>query len=195
MIEVELRLMMAPLVALVVVSNQVHAAQLQVEFGSTHHALNAGDAAGIRAPSPQAKVTAHGKDPATVHEVWDECRTIVTANEALFIRYMLEHQKRDSNTRCQDCLGLLVVPASAIVREQLLQKVKKGVPVNGQIIPWRAVAYANLCMSLHTMVPSGYGVSDAALTVRRTPRSRRIGTRACRKSARAPNEARRRKPR
>jgi hypothetical protein len=74
----------------------------------------------------------------------------VTANEAHFIRYMLEHQKRDSNTRCQDCWGLLVVPASAIVRERLLPKVKNGVPVNGEIIPWRAAAYANLCISLHT---------------------------------------------
>jgi hypothetical protein len=97
----------------------------------------------------KAKVTAHGDDPATVHEAWQEYRTIVTANEAPFIRYMLEHQKRDSG-RCQDCWGLLVVPASAIVRERLLPKVKNGVPVNGKILPWRAAAYANLCVSLHT---------------------------------------------
>jgi hypothetical protein len=33
---------------------------------------------------------------------------------------------------------------------RLLPKVKNGVPVNGQILPWRAAAYANLCISLHT---------------------------------------------
>jgi hypothetical protein len=97
----------------------------------------------------KARVTAYGDDAATVHEAWQEYRTIVTANEAHFIRYMLEHQKRDSGATCQDCWGLLAVPASAIVRERLLPKVKNGVPVNGQIVPWRAAAYANLCVALH----------------------------------------------
>jgi hypothetical protein len=98
----------------------------------------------------KAKVTVYGDDPETVHEAWEECRTVVTANEAHFIRYILEHQKRDSGARCQDCWGLLVVPASAIVRDRLLPKVKNGVPVNGEIIPWSVAAYANLCVSLHT---------------------------------------------
>jgi hypothetical protein len=85
----------------------------------------------------------------------------VTANEAHFIRYILEHQKRDSGTRCPDCWGLPVVPASAIARERLLPKVKNGVPVNGKILPWRAAAYANLCVSLH---------SDGSIGVRRFKR-------------------------
>jgi hypothetical protein len=106
----------------------------------------------------KAAVTAYGDDAATVHEAWDHYRTIVTANEAHFIRYMLEHQKRDSGTTCQDCWGLLVVPASAILRERLLPKVKNGIPVDGRIIPWRAAAYANLCISLH---------ADGSIGVRR----------------------------
>ncbi len=88
----------------------------------------------------KAKVTDYGEDSATVHEAWADCRTIVTVNEAHFIRYILEHQKRDSGVTCQDCWGLLVVPASAIARERLIPKVKNGVPVNGEIIPWPAVA-------------------------------------------------------
>jgi hypothetical protein len=97
----------------------------------------------------KAKVTAYGDDAATVHEAWDDYRTIVTANETHFICYKLEHQKRDSCTTCQDCWGLLVIPARAIVRERLLPKVKNGVPVKSQILPWHAAACANLCVSLH----------------------------------------------
>jgi hypothetical protein len=88
----------------------------------------------------KAKVTAYGDDPATVHEAWGEHRTIVTPNEAHFIRHILEHQKRDSGTTCQDCWGLLVVPPNGIARERLLPKVKNGVPASGDTIPWcRAV--------------------------------------------------------
>lgn len=97
----------------------------------------------------KAKLTAYGDDPETVHEGWEQCRTVVTANEADFIRYTLDHQKRDSGTTCQDCWGLLVVPASAIARERLLPKMKNGIQVDGRTIPWAAVGYANLCVSLH----------------------------------------------
>jgi hypothetical protein len=83
----------------------------------------------------KATVTAYGDDAATVYEAWQEYRTIVTANEAHFIRYMLEHQKRDSGTTCQDCWGLLVVPARAIVRERLLPKVKQRDPGRGENHP------------------------------------------------------------
>jgi hypothetical protein len=47
----------------------------------------------------KATVTDYGDDAATVHEAWDDFRTIVTANEAHFIRYMLEHQKRRRDRR------------------------------------------------------------------------------------------------
>jgi hypothetical protein len=98
----------------------------------------------------KAKVTSYPDDPATVHEAWDDNRTIVTANDAHFVRYILEHQKRDSGKTCQDCWGLLVVPATAIGRGRLLPNIKNGVLVNGSTVPWTAAAYANLCVSLHT---------------------------------------------
>jgi hypothetical protein len=46
------------------------------------------------APILRVRVTAQGDGPATVNDAWDECRTIATADEAHFIRYMLEHQQR-----------------------------------------------------------------------------------------------------
>jgi hypothetical protein len=139
----------------------------------------------------KATVTACGDDAANVHEARHHYRTIVTANEAHFIRYMLEHQKRDSGTRCQDCWGLLVVPASAIVRERLLPKVKNGIPANGQMIPGVPQPMPISAYRFIPMVPSEYGVSDAVPTVRRTPPSRWIGTGPCRKSAPAPHKPRR----
>ncbi len=71
----------------------------------------------------KAKLTSCGEDRETVHEAWDEYRTVVTANEAHFVRDMLNHQKRDSGVTCQDGWGLLVVPDSAIARERLLPKI------------------------------------------------------------------------
>ena len=106
----------------------------------------------------KAKVTDYDDDPATVHESWEGLRTVVTVNEADFIRYFLEHQNRDSGVTCQDCWGFLAIPESCIVREQLLANVKNGVPVNGEIIPWPFAAYANLCISLH---------ADGSINVRR----------------------------
>jgi hypothetical protein len=97
----------------------------------------------------EAKVTEYKDDSDTVHEAWNEYRMIVTVNEAHFIRHMVEHQKRDSGDVCRDCWGLLVVPDKAIVRERLLGDVKRGVPLHGDIVPWKVAAYANLAVSLH----------------------------------------------
>jgi hypothetical protein len=106
----------------------------------------------LRDVAPQLKnahVTVHPHDPETVHEAWNEYRTIVTSDESDFIRFILEHQKRDSGRRCQDCWGLLLLPSGEIARQRLLPHVKNGVSLGGSVIPWRAIGYANLCVSLH----------------------------------------------
>lgn len=59
----------------------------------------------------KARITSYQHDQQTVHEAWGESRMIVTCNEADFVRYILEHSKRDSGRTCQDCWGLLVVPS------------------------------------------------------------------------------------
>jgi hypothetical protein len=55
-----------------------------------------------------------GDDAATVHEAWHDYHTILTTNESPFIHYMLEHQKGDSGTRCQDCWRSLIDPAKLL---------------------------------------------------------------------------------
>jgi hypothetical protein len=97
-----------------------------------------------------SRLTRYGVDPETVHEAWEQCRTIVTANESDFVRDMLAHSKRDSGRTCQDGWGLLIVPSEKIVRDRLIPKVKNGVKVNGNLIRWPSIGYANLCISLHT---------------------------------------------
>lgn len=54
----------------------------------------------------KARITNHRKDEQTVHEAWQEYRTVVTRNEADFVRHMLDHSKRDSGTICRDGWGL-----------------------------------------------------------------------------------------
>jgi len=98
----------------------------------------------------KASLTTEREDPATVHEAWNGSQTVVTANEADFIRYTLEHQKRDSGQECNNAWGLLIMPNLAVKRERALAAIKRGVPVDsGTIIPWSAAAYANLCVSPH----------------------------------------------
>jgi len=108
----------------------------------------------------KAKVTNYRQDPETVHEAWKQSRTVVTANETDFVRYTLEHSKRDSGKTCQDCWGLLVVPPDKLVRDRLIPKVKSAVRVSGvkTPVPWRAIGYANLCVSLQ---------ADGSIGVRR----------------------------
>ncbi len=97
----------------------------------------------------KARITRYRHDRETVHEAWEESRTIVTCNEADFIRYILEHSKRDSGKRCQDCWGLLVLPSERIVRARVIRNVKNGILAGAEVIPWSLVAFANLCVSLH----------------------------------------------
>lgn len=97
----------------------------------------------------KARITSYQHDHETVHEAWEESRTIVSCNEADFIRYILEHSKRDSGKRCQDCWGLLVLPPDQIVRSRAIKNVKNGIRAGGEIIPWSLIAFANLCVSLH----------------------------------------------
>lgn len=99
----------------------------------------------------RARITAYRHDHETVHEAWDGSRTIVTCNEIHFVRYILEHSKRDSGKTCQDCWGLLIVPSDAIVRTRVIKKVlKNGVRIGGERIPWSIIAYLNLCVSLRS---------------------------------------------
>lgn len=97
----------------------------------------------------KARITRYRTDPETVHEAWNEFRTIVTRNEVDFVHDMLEHSKRDSGTRCQDCWGLLVVPDDTLVRERFIPTLKNGITVKGFTLPWKVAAYANLCVKLH----------------------------------------------
>jgi hypothetical protein len=97
----------------------------------------------------EARITRYRKDPETVHEAWNEFRTIVTRNETDFVRFMLEHSKRDSGKRCQDGWGLLIVPDDKLIRDRLIPTVKNGVTLKGSRIPWNVIGYANLCVSLH----------------------------------------------
>jgi hypothetical protein len=77
-------------------------------------------------------------------------RTIITSNRADFIRYTVEAQRKDNNNRCHDSWGLVTVPNAEYDREQALQRasVQKGVVVDGYLLPWKVVAYANLCVSI-----------------------------------------------
>jgi hypothetical protein len=97
----------------------------------------------------KSRLTRYGDDPETVHEAWEQCRTIVTVNESDFVRDMLAHSKRDSGKTCQDCWGLLVVPSEKLVRDRVIPKVKNGVKVRGTLVRWPTIGYANLCISLH----------------------------------------------
>jgi hypothetical protein len=109
-----------------------------------------------------AHVTTKKQDHETVLEAWDESRTVVTVNENHFIRDTLTHQKRDSGkNNCNDAWGLLILSDHAGKRERWLPTLKAGVPVGKEIIPWPAIAYANLCVSLH---------ADGQVSVRRLRR-------------------------
>ena len=108
--------------------------------------LNARDAVSL---FRKARITSYGHDRETVHEAWTEFRTVVTSDEGDFIRYILEHQKRDSGKRCQDCWGLVIVPSDEIVRTRVIKEQLNGIVLGGSVVPWAAVAYANLCVSLH----------------------------------------------
>lgn len=97
----------------------------------------------------RARLTAFADDSDTVHEAWEQGRTIVTVNERDFVRYMLEHSKRDSGRECQDGFGLLIVPDSSEARKRLIPRVANGVDAAGGRIPWPVIGYANICVTLH----------------------------------------------
>jgi len=51
-----------------------------------------------------------------------------------------------------------------VTRKRLIPKVKNGITIGGLLIPWRAVAYANLCLTLHA--DGSVGVRRFALCIR-----------------------------
>jgi Mut7-C RNAse domain len=110
----------------------------------------------------RARVTEEKQDAETVLEAWEEDRTVVTVNENHFVRDTLIHQKRDSGkTNCNGAWGLLILSDHAGKRERWLPTLKAGVPAGKEVIPWRAIAYANLCVSLH---------ADGTISLRRLRR-------------------------
>ena len=92
--------------------------------------------------------TTRNKDPETVAEARDECRTVVTSNGDDFVRYIKEAQKKDNNKSCEDCWGLVILPNADLVREHSLRlaDIKTGIWLGGKLFPWKAVGYANLCL-------------------------------------------------
>jgi|HubBroStandDraft_4_1064222.scaffolds.fasta_scaffold571177_1 hypothetical protein len=96
------------------------------------------------------KSTAKKTDLETVIEARDAMRTVVTSNSNHFVRHTVECQKRPDNESCEDCWGLVIVPNKEFDREHALQKadIKSGVLIGNELLPWRAVGYANLCISI-----------------------------------------------
>jgi hypothetical protein len=96
-------------------------------------------------------ITQEQLDPDTVAEARDDCRTIVTSNGDHFIRYISDAQKKPNNSRCEDCWGLVILPSADFSREHAFQKanIRNGIQLGGATIPWKAVAYANICVRLH----------------------------------------------
>lgn len=92
--------------------------------------------------------TSKREDIDTVVEAREGVRTPVTSNGKDFIRYTRQVQRKMLNPRCQDCWGLIIVPNEDLVREKALEKaqIKHGICIGGLTIPWKAVAYANLCV-------------------------------------------------
>jgi hypothetical protein len=90
-------------------------------------------------------------DPAVIAEARDKSRTIVTSNGYEFIRYVLAAQKKNLNTKCEDCWGLVILPNANFQREYALKKanVRNGIRLGGKVISWKAVGYANLCVRLN----------------------------------------------
>ena len=93
-------------------------------------------------------ITEKKDDADTTVEARERCKTIVTSNEKDFIRCIKEAQKRDIGPRCEDCWGLVVLPNKDLQRKNALEKanIKNGLTFSGRVMPWKAIAYANLCI-------------------------------------------------
>ncbi|HUY81299.1 MAG TPA: hypothetical protein VMU92_06215 [Acidobacteriaceae bacterium] len=112
--------------------------------------LDCSNSKSIQAVFKPGSPTTMIKDPETVQEARDSAKTVVTSNAKDFIPYTLECQKRDDNHDCQDCWGLVIVPNREFDREYALEKAqaKRGVPINGAMLPWKAAFYANLSVTI-----------------------------------------------
>lgn len=95
--------------------------------------------------------TTEQRDQDTIHEARDESRTIVTSNGDHFIRGIHKAQNRDINPRCEDCWGLVILPNLDLAREYALKKanIKTGLKIGKTKLPWRSVAWANLCIRIN----------------------------------------------
>ncbi len=96
------------------------------------------------------KLTEYPHDRQTVIEAHDECRTIVTSNGTDFVRFMRDAQKKDNRKSCEDCWGLVIIPNKDRHRESALNKasILHGVRIAGRLVPWKAVGFANLRVTL-----------------------------------------------
>jgi hypothetical protein len=92
--------------------------------------------------------TTRTRDFDVVIEARENGRTPVTSNREDFIHFTRDAQRKDLNTDCQDCWGLAVIPNQDLVREDALRRanIKHDLRLGGRMIPWKAIAYANLCV-------------------------------------------------
>ena len=90
-------------------------------------------------------------DPAIVYDAREEANTIVTTNQGHLVRYTREAQKTHNRPLCNDCWGLVIlIPDKDLQREHALKKanIKHGIRLGGRLLPWKAVAFANLCIKV-----------------------------------------------
>jgi hypothetical protein len=113
--------------------------------------LDCRDSVAVKQHLQPGKTTAVRTDLETVNEARENLRTVVTSNARDFRLHTTECQRRKDNESCEDCWGLVVVPNKEFDREYALQKanVKNGILISGKRIPWKAVTYANLCVTVH----------------------------------------------
>lgn len=98
------------------------------------------------------QASARGKDDSMiVTDAREDARTIVTTNQGHLIHYIREAQKTSNRPLCNDCWGLVVlIPDKDFQRQHALEKadIRRGIRLDGQVIPWKAIAYANLCVKV-----------------------------------------------
>ena len=94
------------------------------------------------------KPTQFHDDLETVIEARDSCRTVITSNATDFLRYSRDAQKNKNLKSCNDCWGLVIVPNKDYARENALKAadIRHGVRLGDRQVPWKAVAFANLCV-------------------------------------------------
>lgn len=94
------------------------------------------------------KPTSFQNDLETVIEARERCLTVVTSNGPDFLRNFRDAQRNKNLKACNDCWGLVIVPNKDYDRENALRSadIKHGVRLGHRLVPWKAIAFANLCV-------------------------------------------------